>query len=159
MTANALKTVALRGVTGLLLTWVLNMPLVAAAEVTELCDLTFTGNIKLLNVPVARTWPQQSKGLSYLDDVGPGMLFAYESAGTLSFWMRNTWVPLSIAYISEDGRVFKMEDMEPNSADYHLSEQPAKYALEVMQGQLERKGIAVGSRLENIECRARSQRE
>ncbi|MET0126923.1 MAG: DUF192 domain-containing protein [Pseudomonas caspiana] len=159
MTANALKTVALRGVTGLLLTWVLNMPLVAAAEVTELCDLTFTGNIKLLNVPVARTWPQQSKGLSYLDDVGPGMLFAYESAGTLSFWMRNTWVPLSIAYISEDGRVFKMEDMEPDSADYHLSEQPAKYALEVMQGQLERKGIAVGSRLENIECRARSQRE
>ncbi|MET0611525.1 MAG: DUF192 domain-containing protein [Pseudomonas caspiana] len=159
MTANALKTVALRGVTGLLLTWVLNIPLVAAAEVTELCDLTFTGNIKLLNVPVARTWPQQSKGLSCLDDVGPGMLFAYESAGTLSFWMRNTWVPLSIAYISEDGRVFKMEDMEPDSADYHLSEQPAKYALEVMQGQLERKGIAVGSRLENIECRARSQRE
>ncbi|MFK7697922.1 DUF192 domain-containing protein [Pseudomonas caspiana] len=159
MTVNALKAVALRGVTGLLLVWVSNIPLVAAAEVTELCDLTFTGNIKLLNVPVARTWPQQSKGLSYLDDVGPGMLFAYESAGTLSFWMRNTWVPLSIAYISEDGRVFKMEDMEPDSADYHLSEQPAKYALEVMQGQLERKGIAVGSRLENIECRARSQRE
>lgn len=159
MTANALKTLALRAITGLLLAWVLNIPLAAAAEVTELCDLTFTGSIKLLNVPVARTWPQQSKGLSYLDDVGPGMLFAYESAGTLSFWMRNTWVPLSIAYISEDGRVFKMEDMEPDSADYHLSEQPAKYALEVMQGQLERKGIAVGSRLENIECRARSQRE
>ncbi len=159
MTVNALKTLALRGVTGLLLVWVLNIPLAAAAEVTELCDLTFTGSIKLLNVPVARTWPQQSKGLSYLDDVGPGMLFAYESAGTLSFWMRNTWVPLSIAYISEDGRVFKMEDMEPDSADYYLSEQPAKYALEVMQGQLERNGIAVGSRLENIECRARSQRE
>jgi uncharacterized membrane protein (UPF0127 family) len=159
MIANALKTAALRAIAGLLLKGALSAPLATAAEITELCDLTFTGSIKLLNVPVARTWPQQSKGLSYLDDVGPGMLFAYQSAGTLSFWMRNTWVPLSIAYISEDGRVFKMEDMEPDSADYHLSEQPAKYALEVMQGQLERKGIAVGSRLENIECRARSQRE
>ncbi|WP_407315365.1 DUF192 domain-containing protein [Pseudomonas sp. nanlin1] len=155
MIANAVKSLALKGVTGLLLAGVLNMPLAAGAEVTEVCDLTFTGNIELLDVPVARTWAQQSKGLSYLDDVGPGMLFAYESAGTLSFWMRNTWVPLSIAYLGEDGKVFKMEDMQPDSADYHLSEQPAKYALEVMQGQLERKGIALGSRLENIQCRAK----
>ncbi|GFM81350.1 hypothetical protein PSCICN_20420 [Pseudomonas cichorii] len=144
--------------TGLLLTDALNAPLAVAAEITEVCDLTFTGNTRLSGVPVARTWPQQSKGLSYLDDVGPGMLFAYESAGTLSFWMRNTWVPLSVAYIDEDGRVFKMEDMEPDSADYHLSGQPAKYALEVMQGQFERKGIAVGSRLENIQCRVKRQR-
>lgn len=159
MIANALKTSALRAIAGLLLTGALSAPLATAAEITEMCDLTFTGNIKLAGVPVARTWPQQSKGLSYLDDVGPGMLFAYESAGTLSFWMRNTWVPLSVAYIGEDRRVFKMEDMEPDSADYHLSGQPAKYALEVMQGQFERKGIAVGSRLENIECRAKSYHE
>lgn len=124
-----------------------------AADVAEVCDLSFTGNVQLRGVPVARTKEQQAKGLSNRDDAGPGMLFAFDPPGKLAFWMRDTRIPLSIAFVSEDGALFIIEDMKPNSDEYHLSMKPAKYALELSQGQFEREGLAVGSRLLKEECR------
>lgn len=124
-----------------------------AADVAEACDLSFTGNVQLRGVPVVRTKEQQAKGLSNRDDAGPGMLFAFDPPGKLAFWMRDTRIPLSIAFVSEDGTLFIIEDMKPNSDEYHLSMKPAKYALELEQGQFERKGLVVGSRLLKEECR------
>jgi hypothetical protein len=126
---------------------------VQAADVAEVCDLSFTGNVQLRGVPVVRTKEQQAKGLSNRDDAGPGMLFAFDPPGKLAFWMRDTRIPLSIAFVSEDGTLFIIEDMKPNSDEYHLSMKPAKYALELAQGQFEREGLAVGSRLLKEECR------
>lgn len=124
-----------------------------AADVAEVCDLSFTGNVQLRGVPVVRTKEQQAKGLSNRDDAGPGMLFAFDPPGKLAFWMRDTRIPLSIAFVSEDGTLFIIEDMKPNSDEYHLSMKLAKYALELAQGQFEREGLAVGSRLLKEECR------
>lgn len=124
-----------------------------ATDVAEVCDLSFTGNVQLRGVPVVRTKEQQAKGLSNRDDAGPGMLFAFDPPGKLAFWMRDTRIPLSIAFVSEDGTLFIIEDMKPNSDEYHLSMKPAKYALELAQGQFEREGLAVGSRLLKEECR------
>lgn len=124
-----------------------------AADVAEVCDLSFTGNVQLRGVPVVRTKEQQAKGLSNRDDAGPGMLFAFDPPGKLAFWMRDTRIPLSIAFVSEDGTLFIIEDMKPNSDEYHLSMKPAKYALELAQGRFEREGLAVGSRLLKEECR------
>jgi uncharacterized protein len=124
-----------------------------AADVAEVCDLSFTGNVQLRGVPVARTKEQQAKGLSNRDDAGPGMLFAFDPPGKLAFWMRDTRIPLSIAFVSEDGTLFIIEDMQAESDDYHLSMKPAKYALELAQGQFAREGLAVGSRLTKAECR------
>ena len=122
-------------------------------NVTEVCDLSFTGNVQLHGIPVVRTKAQQAKGLSHRDDVGPGMLFAFDPPGNLAFSMRDTRVPLSISFVAEDGTLFAVEDMTPESDEYHLSMKPAKYALELPQGQFQRKGLAVGSRLLKEECR------
>lgn len=124
-----------------------------AADVAEVCDLTFTGNVQLRGVPVARTKEQQAKGLSNRDDAGPGMLFAFDPPGKLAFWMRDTRIPLTIAFVSDDGILFAIEDMKPESDEYHLSMKPARYALELAQGQFQREGLAVGSRLQKKECR------
>lgn len=140
-------------VTGLMLAFVVGRQQARAAEVTEACDLFFTGNVQLRGVPVARTKQQQAKGLSNRDDAGPGMLFAFDPPGKLAFWMRDTRIPLSIAFASEDGTLFAIEDMQPESDEYHLSMRPAKYALELAQGQFKRSGLAVGSRLTKKECR------
>jgi uncharacterized membrane protein (UPF0127 family) len=140
-------------IVGLTLAFVIGRQQARAREITEVCELFFTGDISLAGVPVARTSPQQAKGLSNRDDAGPGMLFAFEEPGKLAFWMRDTRMPLSIAFISEDGAIFAIEDMTPGCHEYHLSVKPAKYALELRQGQFDQKGLTVGSRLMKQECR------
>lgn len=124
-----------------------------AADVAEVCDLSFTGSAQLRGVPIARTKEEQMKGLSHRDDAGPGMLFAFDPPEKLAFWMRDTWIPLSIAFVSEDGTLFVIEDMQPNSDELHFSMRPAKYALELTLGQFECEGLAVGSRLLKGDCR------
>lgn len=116
-------------------------------DISEVCDLTFTGNVQLKGVLVARTKAQQAKGLSGYLTAEPGMLFIFERPGPLFFWMRHTKMPLSIGFISAEGVLFQIEDMPPNSEVYHLSIKPAQYALELSQGGFDRAGLKVGSKL------------
>lgn len=148
----AFSSVAVLIVAALVLAFAVERQQARAAEISEACDLSFSGNIQLRGVPVARTTEQQAKGLSKRDDAGRGMLFVFEQPGKLAFWMRDTRIPLSIAYLSEDGAIFMIEDMRPLSEDYHLSMQPAKYALELAQGQFVTHGLVIGSRLDRLQC-------
>ncbi len=78
-----------------------------------------------------------------------GMLFVFRRERTLSFWMRNTLIPLSIAYMDAEGRIVDIEDMEPlDDQTKHPSAEPAKYALEVNQGFFDERGIEVGDMVE-----------
>jgi uncharacterized membrane protein (UPF0127 family) len=77
-----------------------------------------------------------------------GMLFVFGRERDLSFWMRNTLIPLSIAYISADGRIVDIQDMEPLDETSHPSAEPAKYALEVNQGFFAERGVEVGDEVE-----------
>ncbi|MCO5066951.1 MAG: DUF192 domain-containing protein [Rhizobiaceae bacterium] len=124
-----------------------------AANPTERCTLYFSGNISLANVPVARTAAQMAQGLMYREDAGSGMLFSWPSTEPRVFWMRNTHMPLSVGFISADGTLFAIEDMAPNTDDYHYSIQPASDALELAQGAFVRNGLTPGSRLIRRECR------
>lgn len=100
----------------------------------------------IYTVEIARTPEQRQKGLMHRDalDDYEGMLFVFERDQHLSFWMKNTTVPLSIAYIARDGTIKSIFDMRP------LSEQPVesgyavRYALELPQGAFERSGAKVG---------------
>ena len=81
-----------------------------------------------------------------------GMLFVFKRERQLSFWMKNTLIPLSIAYIAADGRIVDIEDMEPlDDETKHPSAEPAQYALEVNQGFFQERGIEVGDMVESPE--------
>ena len=78
---------------------------------------------------------------------GKGMLFVFERDQILSFWMKNTFIPLSIAFIASDGRIINIRDMEPQSLSAVKSSRSVRYALEVPQGWFIRQGIREGDRI------------
>lgn len=79
-----------------------------------------------------------------------GMLFVYRDLDIRSFWMKDTRIKLSLAYIDEQGRIFQFVDMEPLSETSHYSEKPVQYVLEVNQGWFAKHGIQTGDRVENL---------
>ena len=89
-----------------------------------------------LEVELATTFEEQSLGLMYRDKLeeNGGMLFVYPRENVLSFWMKDTRMPLSIAFIKADGRIIHIESMKPYSLDTHVSKEKAKYALEMNEG-------------------------
>ncbi len=101
-------------------------------------------------VEIARTQQEKAKGLMFRKSLAPnhGMLFVFEEDQRLSFWMKNTYIPLSIAFISKDGEVKTIEDMEPESLRSVDSVFSVRYALEVNRGTFERLGIVPGSHVE-----------
>jgi uncharacterized membrane protein (UPF0127 family) len=85
-----------------------------------------------------------------------GMLFVFDREKPLSFWMRNTLIPLSVAYIDSDGRIVDIQDMQPLDETPHPSAGPARYALEVNQGFFAARGIGVGDEVEIPDLRGSS---
>ena len=96
---------------------------------------------------VARGVDEQARGLMYRRDLGKneGMIFVYEEDRVLTFWMKNTFVPLDILYLQADGTVATIKQMNPETTRTHSSEVPVRYALEVNQGWCERNGIEPGA--------------
>jgi len=102
---------------------------------------------KKIKVEVVRTDEEKAKGLMFREKLGKneGMLFIFEREEILSFWMKNTRIPLSIAFIAKDGKIVDIQDMEPFDLQSHVSARPARYALEVNQGWFKKNGIEVGN--------------
>jgi len=76
-----------------------------------------------------------------------GMLFVFDTPSPQCFWMRNTLIPLSIAFLADDGTVVNIADMKPRSDDSHCSAQPVRFALEMNQGWFAKRGVKPGSRI------------
>jgi len=100
-------------------------------------------------VEVARTPPERQAGLMYRQTLAPqhGMLFVFPEEAPRTFWMKNTPIPLSIAYISRDGIIQSIHQMTPYSEQPVPSRLPAKYALEVNQGEFRELGISPGAQV------------
>ena len=120
---------------------------VSCASARDLYSLD-AGGVEL-RVEVADTPETLQRGLMERTELGEreGMLFVFASAEMRSFWMKDTPLPLSIAYIDEDLAIREIHDMEPLSLEPVPSRYPARYALELNQGAFERLGIGVGDRL------------
>jgi uncharacterized membrane protein (UPF0127 family) len=106
-------------------------------------------NAETLYVEVADDPWEHQRGLmfrEYLPD-NMGMLFIFPYPQRLHFWMKNTYIPLSIAYISSDWKILEIYDMEPLSERLVSSKNKVQYALEVNRGYFQRKGIKVGDRV------------
>ena len=80
-----------------------------------------------------------------------GMLFVYFRETELSFWMKNTYIPLSVAFINSDGVIVDIQHMEPETTTSHKSKKPALYALETNKGWFKKHGIKEGDRVKGIE--------
>lgn len=101
---------------------------------------------KEIRVEVAKTPAERATGLMgrrHLEKEG-GMLFIFEEEGYHSFWMKDTLIPLSIAFIDREGRIVKITDMKPMTLTSHPPPQPILYALEMNQGWFSKNGIRVG---------------
>ena len=96
---------------------------------------------------VARSYEERERGLMYRDKLakGQGMLFVFPDAQIRSFWMKNTFIPLDIAYLDSELRVVDIQAMEAESLDSHPSASPAMFALEVPLGWFEEVGLTVGA--------------
>ena len=77
-----------------------------------------------------------------------GMLFVFEEAATQCFWMKNTLLPLTAAFVADDGSIVNLADMQPHSQDSHCSKKPVRYVLEMNQGWFSQKGLKAGARLD-----------
>src|SRR5689334_23776384 len=119
----------------------------SAARSAELPTTTLSINGHKLTAEVATSTATRATGLMNRFSLKPdhGMLFVFRTPQPLSFWMKNTFVALSIAYIDDRGRIIDIEDMAPQTETLHPSSGPALYALEMKKGWFKERGIAVGA--------------
>ncbi|MCL2441857.1 MAG: DUF192 domain-containing protein [Treponema sp.] len=102
--------------------------------------------LAVVKAEIARTHDERQQGLMYRKNLpdGEGMLFIFERDQVLSFWMKNTYIPLSIAYIAYNGKIIDIKDMYPHNETPVTSSRSARYALEVPQGWFSRVGVKEG---------------
>jgi len=102
---------------------------------------------------VAATPETRTTGLMHRFSLKPGhgMLFVFSTPQPLAFWMKNTFIPLSIAFIGSDGDILNIEDMSPQTDTTHPSRGPAQYALEMKKGWFAERGVGAGDRIEGLE--------
>lgn len=111
--------------------------------------VTLSAGMHRIDAQVAATPVQRQIGLMHRREmpVHEGMLFVFEQPATQCFWMRNTLIPLTAAFVADDGRIVNLADMQPLSEASHCSTEPVRYVLEMNQGWFAKRRIAAGFRL------------
>jgi uncharacterized membrane protein (UPF0127 family) len=112
-----------------------------------------TAGIHLITAEVAANEPQREQGLMFRKQMGPneGMVFVFDRPGTVCMWMKNTLLPLSVAFLDANGRIVNIEDMAPQTLDSHCGKGDAiAYALEMNQGWFRQKNIKAGTLLAGL---------
>ena len=124
-------------------------PLATAQSPQRLPVETLSAGLHLIQAEIAQTPAQREIGLMNRSSMPAqaGMLFIFERPGTQCFWMKNTLLPLTIAFLRDDGSIVNTADMQPQSLQAHCSKEPVRLALEMNQGWFERKGMKPGDRL------------
>ena len=123
----------------------------SAQEIPQrLAQIRLTAGIHLINAELATTPQQREIGLMMRPSmaVNDGMLFVFEEPGQQCFWMKNTLVPLSVAFVADYGRIVNLEDMKPRTLDSHCSDKPVRYVLEMNEGWFRKRGIKPGAKLQ-----------
>jgi len=115
----------------------------------RLDSVDLTAGMHVIKAELAITPAQQAVGMMMRTEMGAneGMLFVNGDSGMRCFWMRNTLLPLSIAFIADDGTIVNIAEMEPRSEQSHCATKPVRYALEVRQGWFAKRGIKPGFKL------------
>ena len=119
------------------------------APQTNLPRVKLTASMHIIDAQVAQTTDQRTIGLMFRKDMPQheGMLFIFEQASGLCFWMKNTLLPLTAAFVADDGTIVNLADMKPQTTDSHCASKPVRYVLEMNQGWFAKRGFKAGSKL------------
>ncbi|BDU55615.1 hypothetical protein LTEGF4_12960 [Limnohabitans sp. TEGF004] len=119
---------------------------------TNLPRIKLQAGMFQIDTQVAQTEAQRQTGLMFRKEMPQheGMLFVFEQAATQCFWMKNTLLPLTAAFVADDGTIVNLADMKPQTTDSHCSEKPVRFVLEMHQGWFTKKGLNAGSRLRGV---------
>jgi uncharacterized protein len=132
-----------------LLALVAALPAAAQDAQMNLSRVTLSAGMHQIDAQVAQTPEQRTIGLMNRREMPQreGMLFVFEQPSVQCFWMKNTLLPLTAAFVADDGTVVNLADMKPQSNDSHCSDRPVRYVLEMNQGWFAKKGIKPGDKL------------
>ena len=119
------------------------------APQTTLPRTSITAGMYLIDAQVAMTPREREIGLMFRKEmpVQEGMLFVFEQPATQCFWMKNTILPLTAAFVADDGTIVNLADMQPMTENSHCSAKPVRFVLEMNQGWFAKRGIKPGTRL------------
>ena len=115
-----------------------------------------TGTVKVgshpLSVELALNEDQRERGLMFRKHLGrdEGMVFVFDEPAYQSMWMKNTLIPLSVAFLDGEGRILNIVDMQPQTLDTHTSAGPARYAIEANAGWFERNKVKAGDKVTGL---------
>lgn len=115
----------------------------------DLPRVKLSAGMYMIDAQVAQAPEQRQIGLMFRKEMPEkeGMLFVFEQPGTQCFWMKNTLLPLTAAFVADDGRVVNLADMKPQTTDSHCSAEPVRYVLEMNQGWFAKRGLKAGTQL------------
>jgi uncharacterized membrane protein (UPF0127 family) len=129
----------------------------SAVALASAKDISFkTGQVKVgthtLKVELAVSDEERSRGLMFRKAMGKeeGMLFVFDELGYHSMWMKDTLIPLSVAFIDGEGRIINILDMEPQTLDTHSATGPARYAIETNVGWFAEKKVKPGDKVTGL---------
>ena len=115
----------------------------------KLAAIRLQAGIHNISAELASTPQQREIGLMNRTSMGAneGMLFVFERPGQQCFWMKNTLIPLSIAFLADDGSIVNIDSMKPQTLDPHCSEKPVRFVLEMNEGWFAKRGIKAGTKV------------
>ena len=116
---------------------------------TQLPRITLNAGMHLIQAQIAQNFEQRQIGLMWRQEMpqNEGMLFVFEQAAVQCFWMRNTLLPLTAAFVADDGTIVNLADMKPQSDESHCSKKPVRFVLEMNQGWFAKRNIQAGYKL------------
>ena len=111
--------------------------------------IEITAGMHRIEAQVAASPQERQTGLMHRKEMPAheGMLFVFEQPATQCFWMKNTLLPLTAAFVEDDGTIANLADMKPQTLDSHCSAKPVRYVLEMNQGWFAKRGIQAGAKL------------
>ena len=127
-------------------------PVQANSPQIDLPRIALGAGIHRIEAQLAVTPAQRQIGLMWRKEMpqNEGMLFVFEQPAVQCFWMMNTLLPLTAAFVADDGTIVNLADMRPQTTDSHCSAKPVRYVLEMNQGWFSKKGITAGARLTGL---------
>lgn len=142
----------IRPILGFILSLALLLGAAIPAARAQLPVVELSAGMYRIRAELAADDPSRMRGLMFRDSLGPnqGMLFVFDETTTHCMWMKNTLIPLSVAFLDESARVINVADMTPQSEEAHCAAQPARYALEMTRGWFAQRGLGAGAQIRGI---------